>query len=227
MPVISATEGRAYEFEPNKTALIIVDMQRDFIESGGACDMLGADVKLLQSVVPHVCQLLAFARKVGLRVVHTRYGFKRDLSNLSPAIRMQSRAAGGEYGTPGPLGLMFVEGEAGFGIIPALMPLSNELVVNKPTFGVFAGSDLHSQLSQEGIDHLIFCGVTTQCCVESSIREAVDRNYFVLTVHDACAAFEPALHEATFRAIASEAHLFGWIASTMNVVASLPDGIAA
>ena len=222
MPVIGATEERSYSYDPLRTALMIIDMQRDFIESGGACDVLGADVRPLQAIVPQVVALLTFARKAGLRIVHTRYGFRPDLSDLSEAVRLQSRAAGGEYGTLGPLGRMFVVGEAGFGIVADLIPLPDEIVVDKPTFGAFAGSDLHRRLSQERIDHLIVCGVTTQCCVESSVREAVDLGYFVLTVQDACAAFEPALHEATFRAIASEAHLFGWIASTADVIASFP-----
>ena len=217
---VTASGNRTFEFEPKRTALIIIDMQRDFIEDGGACATLGANVKPLQGIIPNVVALLSLAREIGMCVVHTRYGFKRDLSDLAEQVRLQSKAAGGEYGTFGPLGRMFVEGERGFQIIPELTPRSAEIVINKPTFGAFLGSDLHAQLDRRGITHLIMCGVTTQCCVESSLREAVDLGYYVLTVEDGCAAFERPLHDATIRAIASEGHLFGWTATVSSILAS-------
>jgi biuret amidohydrolase len=217
---IATSGNRTFECDPKHTALVIIDMQRDFVEDGGACGVLGANVKLAQAIIPNVASLLGFAREMGLCVAHTRYGFKRDLSNLAESVRRQSKEAGGEYGTQGPLGLMYVEGEPGFEIIPQLSPRPGEIVVNKPTFGAFVGSDLHAQLDRRGITHLIFCGVTTQCCVESSVREALDLGYFIMTVEDGCAAFEQDLHDATMRAISSEGHLFGWTTSAASVLAS-------
>jgi biuret amidohydrolase len=218
---IDARDGRSFAFKPGHTALLLIDMQRDFIEDGGACGMLGANVKPLQAIVPNVKALLDRARAAGMVIAHTRYGFRKDLSNLALPVREQSRAAGGEYGTPGPLGRMYVEGEPGFQIIAELTPQPGEIVVNKPTFGAFVGSDLHTQLDRRGITHLIVCGVTTQCCVENTLREAVDLGYYVLTVEDGCAAFEQHHHDATLAAIASEGHLFGWIAQANDVLAGL------
>lgn len=218
---IFAKHERRFTFDLRSTALVLIDMQRDFVEDGGACDFLGANVKPLQAIVPNVAALLDQARRSGMTIAHTRYGFKKDLSNLSDSVRLQSRSAGGEYGTAGPLGSMFVEGEPGFQIIPQLAPAAGEIVVNKPTFGAFVGSDLHAQLDRRGATHLIFCGVTTQCCVENSLREAVDLGYFVLTVADGCAAFDPELHEGTLHAIASEGHLFGWIANSADVLSGI------
>ena len=215
---IATTGGRTFGVDPARTALILIDMQRDFIEDGGACGVLGANVKPLQAIVPNVARALAFARQSAMTVAYTRYGFRRDLSNLAEQVRLQSRAAGGEYGTQGPLGLMYVEGEPGFEIIPELAPRDGEIVVEKPTFGAFISTNLHAQLQRRGATHLVFCGVTTQCCVESSLREAVDLGYFVLTLEDGCAAFEQELHDATLRAIASEGHLFGWTAPTAALV---------
>lgn len=219
--VVPSGPGRTFEYDPATAALVLIDMQRDFIESGGACGVLGANVKPLQAIIPAAQRALDFAREQGMCVVHTRYGFKRDLSNLSESVRRQSKAAGGEYGTPGPLGLMYVEGEAGFEIIPELTPAAGEIIINKPTFGAFSGSNLNKILRERGITHLVFGGVTTQCCVESSIREAVDLGYYVLTLSDCCAAFEEPLHEATMKAIASEGFLFGWIATCNDFVGQL------
>lgn len=126
-------------------------------------------------------------------------------------MREQSREAGGEYGTPGPLGRILTEGEPGFEIIEPLTPRPDEIVVNKSTFGAFTYTDLDEQLKERGITHVVICGVTTQCCVECTLREAVDRGYFVLTLDDCCGAFEDELQEGTLRAIQSEGHLFGWI----------------
>lgn len=219
---ISCVAGRRFAFDPATTALVIVDMQHDFVSDGGACGVLGADVKPLQAIVPRLQRVLSAMRQLGTTIVHTRYGFRSDLSNLPEAVRQQSRDAGGEYGSPGPMGRILTEGEPGFAIIPELSPREDEIVINKASFGAFTNTTLHDQLQARGITHLIIGGVTTQCCVEGTLREAVDRGYFCLTLNDGCAAFESELHDGTMRTIRSEGHLFGWIASCENLVAALP-----
>jgi biuret amidohydrolase len=218
---INSFSNRSFACEASRTALVIVDMQRDFIEDGGACGAGGMNVKALQDVVPRVRTLLNMARNVGFQIVHTRYGFKSDLSDPPEAVRQQSRDAGGEYGTPGPLGRILTQGEAGFQILPELQPAEGELVIDKSTFGAFTHTGLDATLRAKGISHIILCGVTTQCCVEGTLREAIDRGYFVLTLADCCGAFEPELQEGTLRAIQSEGHLLGWIAGLDDVLGAI------
>ncbi|WP_421723878.1 cysteine hydrolase family protein [Bauldia sp.] len=218
MITVPAYDNRNYAFDPRHTALIIVDMQRDFVEDGGACGVGGMDVKPLQAVIPPIKAVLDAFRDAGSVVVHTRYGFKPDLSNLPESMRQQSRDAGGEYGTAGPLGRILTEGEAGFQIVEELTPLPGEIVIDKSTFGAFTYTDLDSTLRGKGITHCVICGVTTQCCVEGTLREAVDRGYFVLTLADCCGAFEDEFQQGTLRTIQSEGHLFGWIARSSDLV---------
>lgn len=224
---VKSYAGRRFDFDPQTTALVIVDMQRDFIEDSGACGAGGMNVKRLQEVVPRVRALLAAMREVGATVVHTRYGFKPDLSDLSDSMRRQSREAGGEYGTPGPLGRILTHGEPGFQIVPELQPREGEIVIDKSTFGAFTYTGLDDILRGKGVTHLVLCGVTTQCCVEGTLREAVDRGYFVLTVENCCGAFEQELQDGTIRAIQSEAHLFGWVAGSEDVHHALSGAVVA
>lgn len=204
---------RQFVCDPGSTALVVIDMQRDFVDPAGACAAVGADVRPLLAIVPRVQSVLAEARRLRMPVVHTRYGFRPDLSDLPEAVRRQSRDAGGEYGTPGPLGRILTQGEAGHAILEELAPAPGELVIDKATFGAFTRTLLEAELAARRVTHLVICGVTTQCCVEGTIREAVDRGYYVLTLEDCCAAFEPDLHAGTLRALQSEGHLYGWIAS--------------
>lgn len=214
---VKSKGDRTFDFAFETTALIIVDMQRDFIEDGGACGVLGADVKPLQDIIPRVRSMLELFRESGAVVVHTRYGFKPDLSDLPDAVRQQSREAGGEYGTAGPLGRILTQGEDGFQIISELEPAAGEIVVDKATFGAFTNTELDKTLRGKGITHVVVCGVTTQCCVEGTLREAVDRGYYVMTIEDCCGAFEAELHNGTMTTIQSEGHLFGWISDSEEI----------
>ncbi|MEM9222869.1 MAG: isochorismatase family cysteine hydrolase [Pseudomonadota bacterium] len=223
MPSMPAAANRTYTFKPASTALIIIDMQRDFIEDGGACGASGANVKPLQDIVPRVREVLDAFRRANATIVHTRYGVKPDLSNLTRVMRYHSRQAGCEYGTPGPLGRILTEGEPGFQIINQLSPQHDEVVINKSTFGAFTFTKLDTVLKSKGITHVVVCGVTTQCCVESTLREAVDRGYFVLTLADCCGAVEDTLQQGTLRAIASEANILGWIGKGADAVNALRD----
>jgi nicotinamidase-related amidase len=221
MLAINAFGERQFTFDFANTALLIVDMQRDFIEDGGACGAGGADVKPLQAVIPRVQSMLQLFREKGAPVVHTRYGFKPDMSDLPEPVRLQSKEAGGEYGTAGPLGRILTQGEPGFQIVPELKPRPGETIIDKSTFGAFTYTELDSILRSKGVTHVIICGVTTQCCVEGTLREAVDRGYFVLTLADSCGAFEESLQRGTLTTIQSEGHLFGWIANSTDVLAAV------
>lgn len=218
---VESNGDRTFEFEPRSTALVVIDMQHDFCSRDGACAAGGSDVSAAQATIPKIRAVLDAVRRAGLTVVHTRYGFRPDLTDLADSVRRQSREAGGEYGSPGPMGRILTRGEPGHEIIDELRPVAGEPVIDKTGNGAFYATELHDILLKRGITHLIFAGVTTQCCVESTLREAVDRSFYCLTLYDCCAAFDQALHDATFTAIQSEGHLFGWVAKSPALLKAL------
>jgi nicotinamidase-related amidase len=212
---------REFSCAPERTALLVIDMQRDFCAPEGASARAGEDIAPLREMIPRLKQLLDGARRHGLLVIHTREGHLPDLSDLTAAKRERSAAAGADIGTPGPLGRVLVRGEYGHDFIDELTPLEHEAVFDKPGFGAFYRTGLEAYLRAHAIEHLILTGVTTQCCVQSTLREAVDRGYYCLSVEDCCAAFDPRWHAAAFEIIASEGHLFGWISSGAAVIKAL------
>jgi nicotinamidase-related amidase len=214
-------DHRRFRFEPWSTALLVIDMQRDFIAPGGIAHASGENVAAVQAIVPNVQRILAAAREHSLLVVHTREGHEPDLSDLHPAKQERSTAAGGEIGAKGPLGRFLVRGEYGHDIVDELHPQEREPVIDKSGFGAFYGTDLQERLRIRGITHLLVTGVTTQCCVFSTLREGVDRGYRCLTLSDGTAAFDPFLHEASMRMIASEGHLFGWISDSQRLLSAM------
>ncbi|MCW5236399.1 cysteine hydrolase family protein [Verminephrobacter eiseniae] len=198
-----------YPFDRRHTALMVIDMQRDFIEEGGFGSMLGNDVRPLARIVPTVAQLLALARAQRMWVVHTRESHLPDLSDCPPAKRRRGNPALA-IGDAGPMGRILVRGAPGNQILPLLAPLDGELVIDKPGKGAFHATDLHAQLQARGITHLLFAGVTTEVCVQTSMREANDRGYESLIVEDACASYFPAFHLATLAMLTAQGGIVGW-----------------
>lgn len=208
---IQCRDDRVYRFSPASTALLAIDLQQEFFTpEAGAC------VDAMRAILPRVARLLAAARLLGCRVIHTRESYRADMSDVHAY-----RASLDYVGKRGPLGRFCILGEPGHEFVERVRPLPNEAVIDKPGFGAFHDTSLDDLLRQDGIDHLVICGVTTQCCVHSTLREAVDRGYWCLTVADACAASEPGLHEAALQLIAGEGHLFGWVTDS----AELQNGI--
>jgi nicotinamidase-related amidase len=214
MIAVTSRHQRSFEFDPRQTALLVIDMQRDFLAPDGASGISGFALEPLRAIIPRVQAVLSAARTSGLHIYHTREGHRPDLSDLSEAKRLRSLDAGAEIGAEGPLGRFMIRGEYGHDFIDELQPLAGEVVIDKASYGAFHATDLENDLRQKGISHLIIAGVTTQCCVQSTLREAVDRGFFCLMLEDCCASFEPELHAATLQMIASEGHLFGWIATS-------------
>ncbi|MCB4366656.1 cysteine hydrolase [Hydrogenophaga taeniospiralis] len=208
-------------FDPVSTALIVIDMQRDFCSPGGYAHQAGIDISRMQAVVPQVQRLLAAARAAGLRVVHTREGHLPDLSDCPPAKMARSVAAGAPIGSPGPLGRLLVRGEQGHDLVDALRPLPGEAVIDKPGYGAFYLTGLDSLLTRQGVRQLILCGVTTEVCVHSTLREAVDRGYVCTTVGDATAASQPELQAPALAMIGVEGGLFGSVLGTDECVQAL------
>ncbi|NUU01063.1 cysteine hydrolase family protein [Herbaspirillum robiniae] len=210
-----------YRFDPRSTALVVIDMQRDFVEEGGFGSALGNDVRPLTAIVPTVAALLATARGAGMLVVHTRESHLPDLSDCPPAKRLRGNPALG-IGDIGPMGRILVRGEPGNQILPLLAPVAGEIVIDKPGKGAFYATDLHAQLQARGISHLLFAGVTTEVCVQTSMREANDRGYECLVVEDACASYFPVFHQATLAMLTAQGGIVGWKAPLAELQRALP-----
>jgi nicotinamidase-related amidase len=209
-----------YAFDPARCALVIIDMQRDFLEPGGFGAMLGNDVSQLRRAIEPNARLLAAWRADGLLVIHTREGHRPDLADLPPAKKLRG---GGTttIGDAGPMGRILVRGEPGHDIIPELYPESGEPVIDKPGKGAFFATDLHAILQNRGITQLVVTGVTTEVCVNTTVREANDRGYDCLVVADCCASYFPEFHEVGLRMIQAQGGIFGWVADADDVIAAL------
>ena len=200
-----------YAFPPGRTALVVIDMQRDFIEPGGFGEALGNDVSRLAAIVPTVGRLLALFRAQGWPIIHTREAHLPDLSDCPPAKIARGNAAL-RIGQAGPMGRLLIAGEPGNAILPALAPEAGEMVIDKPGKGMFWATGLHERLGQAGITHLVFAGVTTEVCVQSSMREANDRGYECLLISDATESYFPEFKAATLAMIAAQGGIVGWVA---------------
>jgi nicotinamidase-related amidase len=200
-----------YSFDMARCALIVIDMQRDFIEPGGFGASLGNDVSTLAEIVPTVAALLAFARRNGMRVVHTREAHAADLSDCPPS-KVKRGSPSLRIGDPGPMGRVLVRGEPGCDIVPQLLPVAGEIVIDKPGKGAFYATRLGLLLQEYDITHLLFAGVTTEVCVQTTMREANDRGYECLLVEDATASYFPAFKEATLQMVRAQGGIVGWTA---------------
>ncbi len=180
--------------ERNAVALLVIDMQVDFCASGGWVDQLGEDIANTRDVIAPVRRVLAAVRAAGLRVVHTREGHAPDLSDLHPHKQWRTRVHGLGIGDTGAMGRVLVRGEPGWQIVPALAPLAGETVIDKPGKDAFHATDLDAQLRAGGVRHLVLTGVTSDCCVQSTLREATDLGYDALLLADCCAAVETGNH---------------------------------
>ena len=203
-----------------KTALVIIDMQRDFLEPGGFGETLGNDVSQLASAVRPCGLVLDAFREAGLLVIHTREGHLPDLSDAPPA-KIARGAPSFRIGDPGPMGRILVRGEAGPDIVGALYPVKGEIVIDKPGKGAFYATDLGDTLKQRGIETLLVCGVTTEVCVNTTVREANDRGYRCVVLADCCASYFPEFHEMGLRMIKAQGGIFGWVSSSSEVLAAL------
>jgi nicotinamidase-related amidase len=216
---VNGAQPAPFSFDPRTTALVVIDMQRDFIEPGGFGAALGNDVSLLASIVPTVAALVAYAREHGWLIVHTRESHAPDLSDCPPAKRLRG-APNARIGDVGPMGRILVRGEPGNAIVADLTPLAGEIVIDKPGKGAFYATRLGEELALRSITHLVFAGVTTEVCVQTTMREANDRGYECLLIEDATASYFPAFKEATLAMIRSQGGIVGWTARLAQLTES-------
>jgi biuret amidohydrolase len=216
---VSSVNAEPYEFkfDPKQTALVIIDMQRDFLEKGGFGDALGNDVGLLRRTIQPTQRLLAAARQAGLLIVHTREGHRADLTDLPPAKKARGHFTVG-IGDVGPMGRILIRGEAGHDIIPELYPLAGEPVVDKPGKGAFFATDLHAILQSRSIAQLVVTGVTTEVCVSTTVREANDRGYDCLVLRDCCGSYFPEFHDSALAMISAQRGIFGWVGDSTQLI---------
>ena len=209
-----------YPLPATPPALIIIDMQRDFIEAGGFGSALGNDVTLLQKIVPTVARVLEVARKLGMVIVHTREAHKPDLSDCPPSKRQRGNCQI-KIGDNGPMGRLLIDGEPGNEILSTLLPGPGEYDLAKPGKGAFYATPLQDILQQHRITHLLFAGVTTEVCVQTSMREANDRGYECLLLEDATESYFPQFKQATIDMITAQGGIVGWSATSEQVIQAL------
>ena len=219
MPEVAA-RPYPFAFEITSTALVVIDMQRDFIEQGGFGEALGNDVSRLSAIIPTTRALIELCRARGLHVLHTREGHCRDLADCTPA-KLRRGDPSVRIGAPGPMGRILVDGEPGNDIVPALAPAPGEPVIVKPGKGAFWATPLDDLLRGQRITHLIFAGVTTEVCVQTTMREANDRGYECLLIEDATESYFPAFKQATIEMVRAQGGIIGWTASWAALRASL------
>jgi biuret amidohydrolase len=217
--LISA-EPYDFTFEPDRAALLVIDMQRDFVYPGGFGAALGNDTSPLLAAVEPTRQVLVAVREAGLLVIHTREGHRPDLADLAPSKKARGRLENG-IGDPGPMGRILVRGEHGHGIVDELTPLAGEPVVDKPGKGSFYATDLDAILQANDVKHLIVTGVTTEVCVMSTVREANDRGYDCLVLSDCVASYFPDFHRTALEMIKAQGGIFGWVAPSSEFLDAL------
>ncbi|MGS0684266.1 cysteine hydrolase family protein [Nakamurella sp. GG22] len=209
-----------FPLPPGKVALVVIDMQRDFLLPGGFGETLGNDVSLLQKVVPPLAEVLAAARSAGMLVIHTREGHLPDLSDCPPA-KLRRGKPSQRIGDVGANGRILIRGEYGHDIIDELAPIPGEIVIDKPGKGAFYATELETVLQTAGITHLVVTGVTTEVCVHTTVREANDRGYDALVLSDCVGSYFPEFQRVGLDMVSAQGGIFGWVADSRALLAAL------
>jgi nicotinamidase-related amidase len=213
--VLIQTRQHPFAIALAHTALLVIDLQNDFCHSDGFCsDGMGADISAVRKIIPQIQTVIEWARHHGMWVIYTRESHKPDLSDATPCKKLRYENAGYPIGTAGKMGRFLIQGERGCELIDELQPLDTELQLDKPAQSVFIGTTLEAMLRQHDITHLLFTGVTTECCVLGSYRHASDLGFYGLMLEDCCAAYDSQEHQAAIDVLLGENGAIGWVTSS-------------
>lgn len=219
MKNIVTTRQHPFEIALAQTALLVIDMQIDFCDRSGFCSVnLKADVSAIQAMIPRLRRVIHWARSQRIQIIYTRESHRPDLSDLSPSKQLRYINAGYPVGGVGNRGRFLVQGEAGTEIIPELTPQPEDWQLDKPAQSVFIETLLEQQLRDRHITHLLITGVTTECCVLGTYRQASDLGFYALLLEDCCAAFDPIEHEAAIAVLLAENGAVGWVATSEQLI---------
>lgn len=223
VPGIPRAFPRSGDLRPDNTAIFVVDMQADFCAAGGYMDRSGCDLALLRAPIHPIRRLLEIVRPLGYHVVHTREGYGPDLADVQRWKRSDQIG----IGDVGPLGRALIRGEPGWDFVPEMTPWPGEPVFDKPGYGVFAFTDVDATLRHWGVEHVVLTGLTTDCCVHSILREALDRGYDVLVLEDCVGASSRLYHEAALALVKKPGGVFGTVSDSQSLIRALGRGSAA
>lgn len=218
--IVVKSEPYDFEFEPQATALMVIDMQNDFVNSGGFGKLLGNDISLLRRAIGPIKNILSAVRGTEIKVIHTREGHRPDLSDC-PLSKLRRGKLKVRIGDEGPMGRVLVRGYRGHEIIDELKPLEGEPIIDKPGKGSFYATDLHLVLRDWGIKYLVITGVTTEVCVHTTVREANDRGYECLVLEDCVASYFPEFQEVGIKMIKAQGGIFGWVSTSENFIEAI------
>ena len=225
MPQLISIKADPYplKFELSKTAILLIDMQKDFLEPEGFGEMLGNDVSLLRKTIEPCKKILEAARRNSMTVIHTREGHRPDLTDAPPSKLSRGNLEIG-IGDEGPMGRILVRGEIGHDLIPELAPVANEPVIDKPGKGAFYETDLQLILQNKGIKTLIICGVTTEVCVHTTVREGNDRGYECIVLEDCVGSYFPEFQRVGIDMIKAQGGNFGWVSDSKSAIIAITNG---
>jgi len=213
--ILVPTYQHPFPLDLNQSALLVIDMQNAFCNLEGFCgNELKADLSAVRAMIPRLQRIVAWAREHGLLIIYTRESHLPDLSDVTPSKKQRYINAGYPIGSPSKMGYFLIRGEPGTQLIEELQPLDTELQIDKPAQSVFISTDLEAILRQRSINNLLFTGVTTECCVLGSYRQASDLGFYCLLLEDCCAALTPGEHQAAIDVLLGENGALGWVTSS-------------
>ena len=214
------TYNHPFPLDVHKTALLVIDMQNAFCNWEGFCgNELGADLSSMRAIIPHIQKVITWARKHNLLIIYTRESHSPDLSDVTPSKKQRYINAGYPIGSPGKMGKFLIQGELGTQLIEELQPIDTEWQIDKPAQSVFVSTNLEIRLREQNITHLLFTGVTTECCVLGSYRHASDLGFYCLLLAECCAALKPGEHQAAIDVLLAENGAVGWVTSSDKLLA--------